>query len=422
MRETFTDLSECRELALALRARPPLLVHGALWMAAALLGSALLWAGLTQADLVVRAGGRMRPVNPPTKVYYTTRGDGSSAGLGGRVVSVGVKPGDEVKAGGVLLRRDTERLDNEIARRRRTLQSAEEELANLEVQGKLQARQSAAAKAKAAEEVALAEAEVDLAKKSRAADVRLAEAELAGAAEEVARARRLLVARAGAAESLDKARTAHGVAEAKLERARLAVDEGKVRVARQALAVLEREAEQRREELAGRRTQKRGEAEAARLELANLELERKEAVLRSPVDGVVTAGEVHVGDVLEPGKCVMEVAERRGLLFEALVPSEEMANVRVGMPARVRLDAFDYQRYGTLTGRVSYVAPDSTTKEGQAAVGYVVRVEVDGDEVGVGELRGRAQLGMAGLVEVVTDRQSLLFILLRKIRQTISLG
>jgi len=92
------------------------------------------------------------------------------------------------------------------------------------------------------------------------------------------------------------------------------------------------------------------------------------------------------------------------------------------MPVRVRLDAYDYQRYGTVSGRVCFISADSGVPEGKQAAVYVVRVELDADEVGRADLRGRVKLGMAGQAEIVTGRESLLSLLTKKIRQTISLG
>src|SRR5262249_11409254 len=102
--------------------------------------------------------------------------------------------------------------------------------------------------------------------------------------------------------------------------------------------------------------------------------------------------------------------------------SEEMAYLRVGMPARVKLDAYDHQKYGTLSGTVCFVAPDSEVPEGQRAACYVVRIELDGDQVGRGDLRGQVKLGMAGQAEIVTDQERPILLLGKKIRQTISLG
>ena len=54
-----------------------------------------------------------------------------SASAGGRVIEVNVREGQEVRQGDILLRLDTERLDNEMARQRRTIQAGEDELAQL---------------------------------------------------------------------------------------------------------------------------------------------------------------------------------------------------------------------------------------------------------------------------------------------------
>jgi HlyD family secretion protein len=131
---------------------------------------------------------------------------------------------------------------------------------------------------------------------------------------------------------------------------------------------------------------------------------------------------VKVGDLLEPGKAVLEIAEEKGFIFEAIVPSEEIGLLKVGLPARVKLDAFDYQKYGTLAGSVRFISPDSGVPRGGQTPVYVVKIALEGDEVGRGELKGRVKLGMAGRVEVVTDQESLLSLLVRRIRQSISLG
>ena len=55
-------------------------------------------------------------------------------------------------------------------------------------------------------------------------------------------------------------------------------------------------------------------------------------------------------------------------------------------------------------------------------VGVIVRVAFEGNDIGRGQFQGKVKLGMAGRVEIVTDQQSLLSILMKKVRQSISLG
>src|SRR5262245_14330564 len=66
-------------------------------------------------------------------------------------------------------------------------------------------------------------------------------------------------------------------------------------------------------------------------------------------------------------------------------------------------------------GRVLHLSGFSGVPEGQRGAFYLVRVDVEGGEVGRGNLRGQVKLGMAGQVEIVTEQESILSLLLRKI-------
>jgi hemolysin D len=414
------DLADCTEFRQTLQARPPRVVHGTAGLLAALLGTALVWSAATRANLVVRAPGRVRPVTTPVKVFNAARGEVLSAGVGGRVVEVNAREGDVVRRGDVLVRLDTERLDNEIARQRRTLQAGQEELERLAQLLELLERQHEATRAKVEAELAQAHEAIALARQRREAEVRLAELALETARGEEARLRRLQQQRVIAPVDLIKAVTQSREAQQRLDKARLPVEEGTIAVLERSLELAERDHAAKREELELKRAGKRTEVEAARTELANRDLERRQSIICAPMDGVVTSGDVKVGDILEAGKPVVEIARQHGFLFEAAVPSDEVGRLRLGLPARVKLDAYDYQRYGTVAGTVRFIAPDSRVSEGKAV--YDVRIALAEDTVRRGAYRGRVKLGMGGRAEIITGQESLLQILVRRIRQSISLG
>ena len=148
-----------------------------------------------------------------------------------------------------------------------------------------------------------------------------------------------------------------------------------------------------------------------------------QAVIRSPIDGVVTAGDVKVGDVLEPGKPVVEIARQAGFRFEAAIPSEEIGHVRVGMPVRIKLDAYDLPD-GTApwTGRSASSPRTRGWRRDRHGTVYTVRIATSRDEIGRGAYRGRVKLGMTGRAEIVTGRDRLLTLLVGRLRQTISLN
>jgi multidrug resistance efflux pump len=78
------------------------------------------------------------------------------------------------------------------------------------------------------------------------------------------------------------------------------VAEGRIDVLLRAREQLEKDDAVKRKELELKRRTRQSEVESARVDLTNLELQWREASLRAPCDGVVTHGEVKVGDVLEP--------------------------------------------------------------------------------------------------------------------------
>ncbi len=226
------------------------------------------------------------------------------------------------------------------------------------------ARQYASAKAKAEAELAQAQAEVGQTRERRAVEVRLAELELHDAVHEEGQKRYLLERQFIARDELRKATLRVQGAREKVKRAQLPVDERRLEILRQALALLEKDDAVKRKELEMKRGLKRGDVEATQLDLTNLELERKQALIRAPMDGIVTLGDIKVGDILEPGRPVLEIAEKKGFRFEAAVPSEEAGHLRLGMVARIKLDAYDYQRYGTVAGTVVFISPDSSVAKG----------------------------------------------------------
>jgi hemolysin D len=431
-RALISDLADCSQFRQTVAARPPRIIHGAAILMIALLAAAGTWAALVKANLVVKAMGRVRPTEIPTRVFAP-----ASADVTGRVVEAPFDEGDFVRAGDVLVRLDTARVDNQLAKHRRTLEAAEEEIGKLTGLEVLLVEQLASAKAKATAELRQAEAALARAIDQRASAVRSAEASLAAAQDLVERKRQLAPTGAVSAEDLVKAEAALSEAQEKLVAAKLSVDDGPANVARRAAELVDRDFAVRRAEAEARRVAKQGEADGVRRDISQLELQRAESELRSPIDGVVVTGHIEPGDVLEAGKPVMEIAPRDGYRFEAMILSEDVGHVQVGMPVRIKFDAYDYQKYGVMEGTVTYLSPDSKmtktsdgTQEGEAAsaasrkspAAFLVRVEMSADQIGRGGLVGEVKLGLGGTAEIVTDRESVLRIFFKKIRQTISLG
>jgi multidrug efflux pump subunit AcrA (membrane-fusion protein) len=176
-------------------------------------------------------------------------GEVFSASVGGRVVAVHFREGEEARQGDVLIRLDTERLDNEIVKRRRALQAGEAELAELHHLETLLAQQLASTKAKSTAELTQVRDEIHQAQNRQAADVRLAEQELKNAAYEEVQSRKLAERGLVALDHLRKATARVHEAKEKLDKVRLPVEQGRIEVLRRTLDLAEREYTMRRQEL-----------------------------------------------------------------------------------------------------------------------------------------------------------------------------
>jgi HlyD family secretion protein len=420
--ETIIDLGDCTEFRQAFRAHAPRAVHGTAILLISLLSATLTWMTLTAANLVVTGRGRVRPISDPE----TGTDDFSreiSSEYGGRVVEVNVDAGDETRAGAVLVRFDTTELDIQIEQLEQTIRSGKHQLEQLDRAEDLVMRRFAVAQEKARAELDEVVTELDAARQLRAVDIQLAKIALAEAQDKARRCREL--AAAMSEEELGEAISRVRQAEEGLRRAQVPLNERKPDVLRQALELIRREYEVERQELHVKRNAEQVKIDAANYDLARLQHQHRQSVVRAPADCIITRADVKPGDIVTPGEIGITTARQCGFEFEVEVPSSDVAHLRPGMPVQLKLDAFDYQKYGVLPGTVRSVAPDSTLKElgqgGQAAV-YNVKVTLSADELRRGDEHGKIKLGMTGKAEIVTQRENILLILVRKMGQKITLS
>jgi membrane fusion protein, hemolysin D len=419
----YHDLADCTEFRQTLQAKPPALIHGTALLIVALIVIAVVWAARTEADLVVRAQGRVRPMVRVDRLADAAAEESNvSPSRDGRVTKVHVREGDKVRQGQLLVELDTERLRNDVARHRRTIKAAEAELASIKRTETLLAKRFAAATVKAQAEVTQAEGEIRDAKQRRAAEIKQHTVTLDAAKALLARLDSAFQQGAVTSSQRDEARNKVKEATALVEKAGLPVDAGKLKVLQQAAILLRKDYDVEVSKLHAEQQVKQGKLNAARLELANVELELRQSELRAPIDGTITSLKAKVGDMIQKGQQVVELVELHGYRIDLAVTSDDVGQLKVGMPVRIKLDAYDFQKYGTLTGRIVFVSPDSQVSKDNAAPRYIVKVALDSDMLQRGEHLGHVKLGMTGSAEIVTDRENLLSLLVRSLRRSISLG
>ena len=130
--------------------------------------------------------------------------------------------------------------------------------------------------------------------------------------------------------------------------------------------------------------------------------------LRSPVDGVVSNVQVTtVGGFVQAGQAIMEVVPvGEKLLVETRVKPSDIAFIKVGDKALVRISAYDFSIYGGLDGKVVQVSADSIYDEATKEAYFNVIVETDRSYL---ESQGRRlpiTPGMMTDTQIITGRKS----------------
>lgn len=140
--------------------------------------------------------------------------------------------------------------------------------------------------------------------------------------------------------------------------------------------------------------------------------------LAAPVDGTVQQLAVHtVGGVVPAAQPIMVVVPREDSVeVEALLENKDIGFIRVGQNAAVKIDAYEYTKYGTVPGRVSHVSHDAIEDEKRGLI-YSVKVLLDRSSLMVDGKDMELTPGMAVNVEIKTgDRRVIEYVLSPLIR------
>ena len=156
-----------------------------------------------------------------------------------------------------------------------------------------------------------------------------------------------------------------------------------------------------------------------------------EQILRAPIDGTVQQLALHtVGGVVTPAQQLMMIVPRDSEIeVEAMVSNRDIGFVEVGQEAEIKIDTFNFTRYGLLHGKVISVSQDAiirdkppgntgaTKKEGALAESsepagqellYAARVSLDATRMQIDGRMVNLAPGMAVTVEIKTGSRRII--------------
>jgi len=145
--------------------------------------------------------------------------------------------------------------------------------------------------------------------------------------------------------------------------------------------------------------------------------------LIAPVNGVVLqVADRSVGSVLREAETLVTlVPDKADLYIDASVPSRDVSYLKVGDDVRVKLEAYPFQRFGTVRGVLDVIGADSVPmKPDDATSPLVYRLQVRiSDNVAALAARGiRIRPGLVASAEIKTGKRSIMSYILNPILRT----
>jgi HlyD family secretion protein len=420
LRRENAFLREFKPDDVAIEERPvPVSIHATLYTALAILVVAIVWAFVGTMDRIVVAQGKVS-TSPPLIVLQPF--------AVARILAIPVTAGDHVKKGDVLIsfdpafaRADESSLVGQVNELNAIRERMEAEMTGIpfvagenaapgrSTQEEIYARRQA----QFASELAGHETNVKRLSQERDATrtaVTRLERERELARKVTAMRQELLDRKVGSELQLVVAQKDQLNVEQRLD---AAISQGQSLAQQQLQAEAERDAylANWRRQLSEDLVTVRQHAKEASDNLSKAQRLREFTSLTAPVDGIVLEiADRSVGSVLrEAETAVTLVPGDAALEVDADILSKDVGYVSVGDPVRVKLEAYPFQKFGTVDGALTVVSPDSIVRQvGQSSITVFhakVHLKATVEELAARSIRLRP--GLIATAEITTGHRSI---------------
>lgn len=162
------------------------------------------------------------------------------------------------------------------------------------------------------------------------------------------------------------------------------------------------------------------QSEASRIQETQTALRDRvqRTTLRAPVKGTVTRLYINtVGGVIQPGAPIMEIVPfEDALLVQVEIQPKDVANISVGLPARLKFSAYDFAIHGSINGKVQFLSADTITDE-QGNSYYIARIRPEKTYFGHKSRPLPIRIGMTAEADIITNKQTVLQYLMKPINR-----
>ena len=138
--------------------------------------------------------------------------------------------------------------------------------------------------------------------------------------------------------------------------------------------------------------------------IENYKLSAEYQNITAPVSGYVNSVEVNtIGETVTSAQQLLTIVPNN-TPNEMLcyVKNADIANIEIGMEAEIKLEAYPYNKYGTVKGMVKYISPSSFVNEQLGNI-YIVKLEIDSSNENISVISG-----LSGIVEIKVDKRTVM--------------
>lgn len=174
--------------------------------------------------------------------------------------------------------------------------------------------------------------------------------------------------------------------------------------------------------------------------ISKLEQRLNNIEVKSPIHGVVKGLQAHASNIIQPGGFLMEIVPLENLVVEARIKSSDIGLVKIGDKVRVKVDTYDFTRFGDIEGTLVKVSattflenptnPQSrqdtlgtsgtpTPSPQSSSAFYKGTVQLEKAYVGDDPEKNKLVPGMTVIADIHIGTKSLLKYLLKPVKTTV---
>ena len=187
--------------------------------------------------------------------------------------------------------------------------------------------------------------------------------------------------------------------------------------------------EEIKEELIQRQSDAERSLSDLRSRLRNNEIQKQYELVTAQKDGVIFENNASEGGVLSGGQLIMKIVPQNRLKGSVAVTNREIGFIKLNQKAQIRVDSFDYTRFGIVDGFVKSIGAEVRTKVNDGNTEYTFPVvlgleknylETKGVKIGLQSgmsITANLKLREKRLISVVSDLFNYNYDALTRLRQ-----